>query len=226
MAFILLGATLGFSHGVEFREKVPVSKSFSLFPLEVGEWTGTREIMEQKFIDTLDLSDYVIVNYANPDGKQVNFYVAYYESQRKGESIHTPETCLPGSGWLFRKAGAVSVPMPGRHPGVMRVNRALMQKGTVKQLVYYWFPQRGRILTNAYELKLYGFWDALTKQRTDGALVRLITPIYEGEEPEQAEKRLQGFMGDIVPVIEEFVPGKRGRRKRFGLGEFATGMDD
>jgi exosortase D (VPLPA-CTERM-specific) len=183
VAVILLGGTLGFSHGVEFREKVPISKSFELFPLQVGEWIGTREIMEKRFIDALDLTDYVIVNYRNPSGKQVNFYVAYYESQRKGESIHTPETCLPGSGWLFRKAGRVDVAMGDKMAGGFPVNRAVMQKGEQKQVVYYWFSQRGRILTNAYELKLYAFWDALTKQRTDGALVRLITPIYEGEKP-------------------------------------------
>jgi len=205
---ILLGATLGFSHGIEFREKIPMSKSFGLFPLNMGEWTGTREMMEKRIIDTLDLSDYVIVNYKNKSGKQVNLYVAYYESQRKGESIHTPGTCLPGSGWLFRKAGKLNVSMPDHNTGAMPVNRALMQKGGNKQLVYYWFPQRGRILTNAYELKLYAFWDALTRQRTDGALVRLITPIYELEEPDRAEKRLQGFMREFVPVIEGFVPGK------------------
>ena len=203
---VLLGATLGFSHGVEFREKVPISKSFGLFPLEVGEWVGTREIMEKRFVDALDLSDYVFVNYKNQAGHQVNLYVAYYESQQKGESIHTPETCLPGSGWLFRKAGRVDVAVAGETSGRFPVNRALMEKGTHKQLVYYWFPQRGRVLTNAYELKFYVFWDALTRQRTDGALVRLITSVYEGETAQEAEERLQGFMREIVPVLEGFVP--------------------
>ncbi len=204
---VLLGATLGLSHGIEFREKVPISKSFELFPLQVGEWVGTREIMEKRFVTSLDLSDYVIVNYQNTSGRQVNFYVAYYESQRKGESIHTPGTCLPGSGWLFRKAGRLNVAMVNGTSGGFPVNRALMQKGEQHQLVYYWFSQRGRILTNAYQLKFYAFWDALTRQRTDGALVRLITPVYEGETAEQAEKRLQGFMGEIVPVLEGFIPG-------------------
>jgi EpsI family protein len=179
----LLGATLGFSHGVEFREKVPISQPFELFPLQVGEWTGTRELMEKRFVDSLDLSDYVIVNYRNPSGRQINLYVAFYESQRKGESIYIPGTC----GWLFRKAVRLDVDMGDQSLGGFPVNRALMQKMEQTQLVYYWFPQRGRILTNAYELKFYAFWDALTRQRTDGALVRLITPVYEGEEDKQAE---------------------------------------
>ena len=97
--------------------------------------------MEQEFIDVLDLSDYVIVNYADRSGRVVNLYVAYYESQRKGESIHTPETCLPGSGWLFRKAGRVDVPMGETISGSFPVNRALMQKGGKTKWSITGFPR-------------------------------------------------------------------------------------
>ena len=206
VAVLLLGATWGLSHGIEFREKIPINKSFEYFPVKVGEWSGTRQTMEQKFIDALDLSDYAIIEYQNSTGKSVNFYVAYYESQRKGESIHSPATCLPGAGWIFNQAGAVAIPLPANDGGFMKVNRAFMQKSGYKQFSYYWFPQRGRILTNAYQLKIFAFWDALTRQRTDGAMVRVITPVHGLEELEEAEKRLQGFTREIVPVLGEFLP--------------------
>jgi len=206
IAIILLGGTLALSQGIEFREKIPIMKSFDRFPLKVGEWSGTCQTMEQKFIDALDLSDYAIIEYHDSAGKTVNFYVAYYESQRKGESIHSPATCLPGSGWIFNQAGAVTIPVSTNNDGFMKVNRAFMQKGAYKQLSYYWFPQRGRILTNAYQLKIFAFWDALTRQRTDGALVRTITPVYEFEELKDAEERLQEFTRKIVPVLGEFLP--------------------
>ena len=90
----------------------------------------------------------------------------------------------------------------------MPVNRAVMQKGDYRQLVYYWFPQRGRVLTNAYELKLFAFWDALTKQRTDGALVRAITPVNPLEDIENAEGRLHSFLRQAVPVLRDYIPGK------------------
>ena len=205
VAVILLGATLAISQGVEFREKIPMKKSFTEFPLKVDKWVGVRESMEQKFIDALDLSDYVIVNYEGPKGRPVNFYVAYYETQRKGESIHSPSTCLPGSGWIFNQAGEIDISTPGYNGGSMRVRRAYMQKGAYRQLSYYWFPQRGRILTNAYQLKIYNFWDALTKRRTDGALVRVITPVYKGEGPRKAEERLQGFVRKIVPILNQYL---------------------
>jgi EpsI family protein len=128
----------------------------------------------------------------------------YYESQRKGEATHSPETCLPGSGWEFKEAGATDVPLgPGRS---MRINRAFMEKSGQKELTYYWFAMRGRTLTNLYQVKLYTFWDALTKHRTDGALVRLITPVYEKETVQEAETRLREFTKEIVPVLREYIP--------------------
>lgn len=205
IALALLLATAALSHGIEFREKMPIKRPFTTFPQEVGEWRGARQAMEQKFINELDLTDYVIVNYQNPAGREVNFYTAYYASQRKGESIHSPATCLPGSGWVFEESGDTRIALPvGRS---MTVNRAFMQKGTVKELTYYWFPQRGRVLTNAWQLKLYTFWDALTRQRTDGALVRIITPVYPNERIESAEERLQAFTRQIVPVLDGYLPG-------------------
>ena len=205
---ILLGMTMALSYGIEFREKIPIKKPFNQFPLEVGDWSGVSQSMDQTFIGALDLSDYVIIDYQDSNGSQVNFYVVYYESQSKGASIHSPATCLPGSGWTFKQSGTVTIPLSSGDIESMHVNRAFMEKDGYKQLVYYWFPQMGRILTNAYQLKIFTFWNSITKQRTDGGLLRLITPVNEFEKLEEAEARLQGFTRDIVPVLEEFLPGK------------------
>ena len=208
VAVILLGGTLAVSQGIEFREKIPSKKPLNQFPLSVGEWAGVRQTLEQIFVDELDLSEYTIIEYRNSLGKNINFYVAYYESQSKGKSIHSPATCLPGTGWSFEQSGTVTIPLASPHTTSMRVNRAFMRKGGYQELCYYWFPQRGRILTNAYQLKIFAFWDALTKQRTDGALVRLITTIDESESIEQAEARLQAFTREIVPELEVYIPGQ------------------
>jgi exosortase D (VPLPA-CTERM-specific) len=205
VAAVLLILTLSISMGVEFREKIPASKPFSQFPLTVSTWEGNRQYMEQKFITELDLSDYTMIDFKSGDGKHVDFYVAYYESQRKGESIHSPETCLPAGGWVFRQAGTVTVPL-SQVAKSMTVNRAFIEKSGQRQLSYFWFPARGRILTNLWELKFYTFWDSLTRQRTDGALVRLITPVLQGEQVEDAERRLQEFTKQIVPVLDGFIP--------------------
>ena len=201
----MLLLTFGLSHGIEFRQKVPIAKPFSQFPMQIGEWKGAREDMEQQFLDVLKFSDYIMADYTDRAGRTVNFYVAYYQDQQKGESIHSPETCLPSSGWEFKEAGNVTIPAGGGTSS-MKVNRAFMVKDNARELVYYWFPQRGRILTNLYQLKIYTFWDSLTKQRTDGALVRVITPVMQNEKLSDAETRLQGFVQEVLPVLDEYVP--------------------
>ena len=202
----LLAATYVVLQTVDFRQQTPSAQSFSQFPLQIGEWNGDSDTIEQEIIDTLDLTDYFVRNYRGSDKKIINAYSAYYESQKKGASIHSPETCLPGSGWGFEEAGSAQIPLPNSSHVTVEVNRAIMTKGDSRQLSYYWFPQRDRILTNAYQLKWYNFWDALTRQRTDGALVRLITPIYPGEGIEEADARLTVFMGDFLPVYDQFLP--------------------
>jgi len=208
ISLILLTATLAASQGINFHEKIPPSRPLSHFPLRIGEWTGLPQRMDPEIVDSLDLSDYLIVDYQDRSGANINFYVAYYESQRKGESIHSPETCLPGSGWVFEESKPISLDTPGYYGGKMRVNRSLMHKMGQRQLSYYWFAQRGRVLTNAYQLKFFTFWDALTMHRTDGALIRVITPVYDSEEIGQADARIQRFIQNVLPLLAEYLPGK------------------
>ena len=175
--------------------------------MTLGPWQGSRSSLEQIYLDVLKLSDYLLADYSNGQGQVVSLYVAYNQSQRKGESSHSPASCLPGSGWVFNESGKASLPV-GTGGAQAEVKRAFMEKTGVRMLVYYWFPQRGRVLTNIYQLKVYTFWDALTRQRTDGALVRLITTVPAGEQPAVAEARLQEFARLLGPELNGFLPGK------------------
>ena len=98
--------------------------------------------------------------------------------------------------------------VPGVRIGgaALRVNRALIQKGSSRQLVYYWFQQRGRDLTSEFLVKWYLFQDSLTRSRTDGALVRLVTPLREGEPIQAADARLAEFAGEAVTSLSRYVP--------------------
>jgi len=203
-AMVVLIATFGLSHGVEFREKIPINKSLNGFPMAIGEWSGKQMTMEVNILESLHLSDYIMAAYHNPNGRMIDFYVAYYESQRKGEAMHSPETCLPGGGWIFEKSSIKTIAKENGKQ--LRLNRVFATNNGSRQLVYFWFPQRGRILTSLYQVKFYTFWDALTRQRTDGALVRLITEVYSGETVEAAEKRMVDFISEFNPVLNEYLP--------------------
>lgn len=203
-------STLVLAHGVEFREKIPSKRPFSSFPMEIGGFHGTRGALDPLFLERLDLSDYVATDYANAPGDRVSFYVAYYQSQSKGKSVHSPETCLPGGGWTRLESGRVRLPGPGGKGQGLVVVREVMKKGRDRVLVYYWFPQRGRVLQSMMQLKLYAFWDALTRQRTDGALVRISTTLLDGETTSDGDRRILRFSEALLPVLEQYIPGREG----------------
>ena len=205
VGILALGLTLGLSRAVEFREKMPAARPFNQFPMEIGEWTGRRQFMDQIFLNALFFNDYILANYQNREGREINLYVAYYDSQTKGESIQPPSTGLPAR-WTFRESKNAKVILIAHSLPSIEVNRAFMEKQGAKQLVYFWYPMRGRVLTEPYQVKLTNFWDAVTRRRTDGALVRVITPVHKGERMIDAEVRLAGFVREVVPILDQFIP--------------------
>jgi EpsI family protein len=186
---------------------VPERDQLSSFPLRVNEWRGDEVGMQQVFLDTLKLDDYLMARFGRSDDPEpIELYIAYYESQRKGASVHSPKACLPGGGWAieeFREMRIKDVRPDGRP---VNVNRVLISLGESKQLVYYWFQQRGRNITNEYMVKWYIFWDALTSNRTDGALVRLVTPVFDAGDVAAADARMQDFVRDIDPMLAYYIP--------------------
>ncbi len=123
-----------------------------------------------------------------------------------GRSAHSPRSCLPGGGWRIDSIDRVEVPNVKLAGQPVRVNRALIQLGESRQLVYYFFKQRQRILTSEYVVKWYLMWDALTQKRTDGALVRLIVPLAAGEAAETGDARLASFLAKAAPQLHDYLP--------------------
>ncbi|HKE95090.1 MAG TPA: VPLPA-CTERM-specific exosortase XrtD [Povalibacter sp.] len=187
-------------------EAVPVRETFSSFPMSLRDWSGRRSAMEQIYLDTLRLDDYVMADYVREPREAVNFYVAWYGSQRSGQSAHSPRACLPGGGWHIAQLDQKTVDGVQVAQQPLRVNRVRLQMGSQKQLAYYWFQQRGRVITSEYLVKWFLFWDGLTRNRTDGALVRLVVPLRSGESFDAAEQRLDEFAAMVAPQLERYVP--------------------
>ena len=190
----------------EREDLVLPRKDFSSFPLTINDWHGKKRVLEDGILRSLKVDDYLMSDYRKSDGDSVNFYVAYYASQQAGAAAHSPRACIPGGGWKINDLQTVDIEGITMMGEPLSVNRMLTKKGEHGQLVYYWFQQRDRVVTNEYMVKWYLFWDALTRNRTDGSLVRFTTSISPGEDLEKAEARLTSFMKEVEPLIIQYMP--------------------
>ncbi|GIT93300.1 hypothetical protein JANAI61_37580 [Jannaschia sp. AI_61] len=186
----------------------PDRDPFVLFPTTIAGWNGYTIPLEPEVERVLDATDYINAVYQRPgdDNTHVNFYAAYYEKQTEGSGIHSPEVCLPTGGWEVFSIDPTEVTIADTVYGTFTLNRAVIEMGLSRQLVYYWFEQRGERMTNDYLAKASVVYDSLTTGRTDGALVRFVTPIAPGEDEAVADARLQGFMADLLPRLPAFIP--------------------
>jgi exosortase D (VPLPA-CTERM-specific) len=187
-------------------EIIPARAEFFNYPMNFGNWSGRRGVLDSQTLDVLKVDDYIMADYLSPDNTAINMYVAYYASQRTGQSAHSPASCLPGGGWKLSEFSDHVVLNANFGQGPLRVNRVIIEQGRERQLVYYWFQQRGRNITNEYLVKWYLLNDALVLNRSDGALVRLITPISPAEETAAADARLSAFAQKAVPQLAQYVP--------------------
>jgi len=185
---------------VELR---PVRAALGEFPLQLDGWQGVRSSLEPVYLDALKLDDYLLANYQGATGTPVNVWIAYYDSQRKGQSAHSPRSCLPGGGWEFETLAPRRL---NTSTGDLTVNRGIIRHGTERQLVYYWFQQRGRVVTNEYLVKWYILRDAITRNRTDGALVRLMAPLPPGADDAVVERDLTQLTGMLSGQLSRYVP--------------------
>jgi exosortase D (VPLPA-CTERM-specific) len=194
---------------LDSREEVVMERdSFNSFPLYHSNWRGREGAIEAEVLDELKLTDYIKADYLSTSSPlPVNFYVAYYDSQRKGSSIHSPRSCIPGGGWqLTDLRQEVIEGVTSREGKPLTVNRVLIRKDEAAQVVYYWFEQRSRNVTNEYLAKWYIFWDSMTLNRTDGALVRVVVPVPTITEIEASETLGQQFIKDFYPQLIRHLP--------------------
>jgi exosortase D (VPLPA-CTERM-specific) len=179
----------------------------ALYPLRLEGWTGQTSRLEPEIEKVLAADDYLSAAYRSAGEKEVvALFVAYYKKQTEGQGIHSPEVCLPSGGWEVFNLHQVPVDMTAEGYGTFEANRAIIQKGLSRQLVYYWFEGRGERQSNDFRAKLSVLADSLTKGRTDGALVRYVTPIGIDEPEADADARLLRFMALSLKPLPRFVP--------------------
>jgi EpsI family protein len=185
-------------------EAVPIRRPLDSFPATVGEWKGQGgTIFSRDILDSLKLTDYVMRGYVDAAGRGLNLYIAYWDTQRKGAVIHSPKNCLPGAGWEPVESSLLTIPLPPPHPPII-VNRYLIQKDREQQLVLYWYQSQGQAIAGEVPARIAMVKSALVHNRTDGAIVRVMSPIY-GSARETSE-RLVTYVQAIYPALGDYLP--------------------
>jgi exosortase D (VPLPA-CTERM-specific) len=207
VGIILLVAVATNTFAAQRAEAVPERPAFATFPLKVDSWEGKRSSVLASIINALEVDDFIVADYRRPEDKHaVNLYMAYRSSLRERPFVHSPQNCLPGGGWQISSIEDRVINAPSLGLDKFRVKSAIIKKGDERRLVYYWFQHRGRHLTSNVPVKWYLFWDSLTRNRTDGSLIRLITKLDDVESTAVAEDRIIKFLGAFRPQFSRYLP--------------------
>ncbi len=215
VAFVFLALNFYTYNFLASQAVIPPRATFDAFPLDLGEWScSRRERMEPEIESNLGVTDYLICTYSRIDSSQfANVYVGYHATQIREEgggagenSIHPPAHCLPGSGWDIIHDETVEIDMAGLPDRPAQVRRLLVAKGDYRQLVYYWYQSRGRVVSQDWKKIVYVGLDRALRGRTDGALVRFTVPIVRGN-VDDADATFQSLAPRVLARLPDYVPG-------------------
>jgi len=207
LAAVLLAVTAGFLQVRNHAEVIPQHLPLSSFPQQLQDWSGTDIPISQEVLDVLGAGDFLLRVYRKPQQASepyVDLFVAYFPSQRAGDTIHSPKHCLPGAGWLPVESSRIQISLPGTEP--FPANRYVIAKGPDRQLVLYWYLAHGRSVASEYWAKFYLVADSMRLNRSDGSLIRVTTALRADETADAAQQRLLSFASNVVPQIDQYVP--------------------
>jgi len=193
-------------YGFRRQEVVPDHQELQGLARQLGNWTATEDFpIDKETMDVLKADDTVNRNYVNYSARSsANLFVAFFKSQRAGQTPHSPKNCLPGTGWVPTINDIVHLDVPGR--GTIEVNRYVIQKGDAKSLVLYWYQSRDRVIASEYKAKAYVVADALRYNRSDTALVRVVMPLVPGQPLENSEKVAADFIRSFYQPLRDRFP--------------------
>jgi EpsI family protein len=188
------------------RENIPEIAPLSDFPRSSAGWTAEREFpMEKEVQDVLKADDTVSRIYVNPQRTaSASFFVAFFKTQRYGQSPHSPKNCLPGSGWEPSEDSKLPVAVPGRATPIV-VNRYVIARGDEESVVLYWYQSHSRVIAGEFSAKLWLVADAIRYRRSDTALVRVIVPVRNGAR-ELAQRTAVEFVQAVYPDVARQLP--------------------
>jgi len=201
---LLAGANL-FLHAHSGTERAVPRQELASFPLKLGDWTGTNLAIQPSVREVLGEGDFLERIYRRaPEEPPIELFLAYFPTQRTGSTLHSPRNCLPGSGWTPLEHSLIRLPVSGEKG--ITVNRYVIARGLDRALVLYWYYAHSRVVASEYWAKFYLVTDSIRMNRSDGALIRLTTPVSQSDTLTAGQQRAIEFAQQLIPLIENYVP--------------------
>ena len=204
LSAVLISQALLF-YGLSRAEVSPTKSPLSELPQQLGSWNMSVEgVVDQETRDVLKADELLNRGYLNPAlHVEANLFVAFFQTQRTGQTPHSPKNCLPGNGWVQTIADTINVQVPGRAEPI-EVNRYLVAKGENKSIVLYWYQSRDRVVASEYGARFYTAADAIRYNHTDTALVRVVVPVVGGNDQAATDAAVNFVKDFFVPLRQHF----------------------
>jgi EpsI family protein len=201
---VLLAATMGYLHARSKTEHIPTPPQLAGLPKVINGREGRDLKLTPGVLEVLGPGNFLSRAYVKKDAPMLDLFIAFFPSQKTGDTIHSPKNCLPGSGWFPIESSDIAIDVAGRAP--INANRYIIAKGADRQLVVYWYQAHGRTVQSEYWAKFYLVADAMRMNRTDGAMVRIVTPVASNGGVTAAEERALQFARELVPMLDTYIP--------------------
>ena len=194
-------------------DSVPQSAPLDHLPMSLAGRVGSDVPLDAYVLDVLGKGVFLNRIYSSmksgtgakvTDDPAIGLFIAYFPTQRTGQAIHSPQNCLPGSGWTFDSKGVTTIKDGNGTP--YRVGDYLISNGKDKDEVFYWYRTHGRTIANDYKAKWYTLTDSILYNRTDAALIRVVTPLRPGEGQDSARRRVAQFSAQLSPLLSAYIP--------------------
>lgn len=208
---LMLALAAGLEHARGDVDKVPPSVPLDQLPKTIAGWGSTEVPLSADTLETLGKGVFLDRMYSpmpgdagKAAGGPVSLFIGYFPTQRTGQTIHSPQHCLPGAGWVFDESRVIE--LTDGTGKKSQVGEYLISNGGAKAEVLYWYRSHGRTMASDWTAKLYTLADSILYSRTDAALIRIITPVQSGESQARAHDRAVNFANHISPVLPAYVP--------------------
>ena len=98
------------------------------FRERIGNWIGTDDPLPVSVLTVLGPGEFSLRNYeCSADEPPIGLFLAYFPSQRPGNTIHSPKNCLSGAGWSPVESARIQIVAPDAES--ILINRYVVAKG-------------------------------------------------------------------------------------------------